>query len=83
MGEGKSKMPDDAATLREQAESAGAERGRKQEAVDLWRRYLEIAEPPQVGEALLGLGRALVEARCVPRCAPDDFPGRFPHGYRR
>lgn len=83
MGTPNSNTSDDKATPRQQANSVGAERGRKQEAVDLWRRYLAFAEPSQVGEALLGLGRALVEARrteealdVLSRCAeelPDSF----------
>lgn len=76
-------MPDDAAELRERAEKVGAERGRKQEAVELWRRHLESVGSSQIGEALLGLGRALVEARCVEeavdvlsRCA-GELPNSF------
>lgn len=63
MSERNSKTEDDAATLREKAERLGRERGRKEEAVDLWRRYLQVVERSKIGEALLGLGRALVEAR--------------------
>lgn len=62
-GEPVSDVPEDAATLRKLAELAGAQRGRKHEAVDLWRRYLEVVDPARSGEALLELGRALVEAR--------------------
>lgn len=58
-----SRASEDAAAIRERAERLGAERGGKEEAVELWRRYLEIVQPSQVGDALLGLGRALVEAR--------------------
>jgi len=54
---------ENAAAVRERAEKLSAERGRKEEAVELWRRYVEIVEPSKIGEALLGLGRALVEAR--------------------
>ncbi len=54
---------EDAAALRERAQLAGAERGRRQEAVDLWRRYLVVVGSSGTGEALLELGRALVEAR--------------------
>lgn len=49
--------------LRKKAEAVSAERGRQDEAVDLWRRYLEVADGTGVGEALLELGRALVKAR--------------------
>jgi tetratricopeptide (TPR) repeat protein len=55
--------PEDAAALRELAESVGNARTRKDEAVDLWRRYLEVSGPERIGEALLALGRAQVEAR--------------------
>lgn len=58
-----SNTEDDAATLREKAEKLGSERGRREEAVDLWRRYLHVVEQSKLGEALLGLGRALVAAR--------------------
>jgi Flp pilus assembly protein TadD len=83
VNEANSRIPDDAAQLKQRAETVGAERDGKQEAVDLWRRYLQIAEASQTGEALLGLGRALVEARrseeavdVLSRCAekmPDSF----------
>jgi Flp pilus assembly protein TadD len=50
-------------TLRKRAEAASAERGRQDEAVDLWRRYLDVVDGTGMGEALLELGRALVKAR--------------------
>jgi Flp pilus assembly protein TadD len=78
-----SEVPEDAALLRKKAELAGAERGGKNEAVDLWRRYLEVVDPAGTGEALLELGRALVRARregeaadVLRRCVeelPDSF----------
>jgi Flp pilus assembly protein TadD len=78
-----SDLPEDAAALRKMAELVGAERGRKQEAVGLWRRYLEVVGPAQSGEALLGLGRALVEAHregeavdVLRRCT-DEMPASF------
>lgn len=78
-----SRTPDDANALREAAEAAGADRGRKQEAVDLWRRYVEIVDRPELGEALLDWGRALVQARrereavdVLRRCA-EECPDRF------
>lgn len=55
--------PEDVDALRELAGVVGNARTRKDEAVDLWRRYLEVAGREQVGEALLALGRAQVEAR--------------------
>jgi lipopolysaccharide biosynthesis regulator YciM len=55
--------PDDAPALRELAELVGRARTRKGEDVDLWRRYLEVAGGELIGEALLALGRAQVEAR--------------------
>jgi tetratricopeptide (TPR) repeat protein len=56
-------VPEDTTALRELAELVGKARTRKDEAVDLWHRYLEVAGPEHIGEALLALGRAQVEAR--------------------
>lgn len=58
-----SEAPEDAAALRELAELVAAERGRRDEVVDIWRRYLEVIDPSRTGEALLALARAQVEAR--------------------
>jgi tetratricopeptide (TPR) repeat protein len=55
--------PEDAAALRELAELVGKARTRKDEAVGFWRRYLEVAGREHIGEGLLALGRAQVEAR--------------------
>jgi len=78
-----SNVPADAAALRRKAELLSAERDRKNEAVDLWRRYLEAVEPAGTREALYELGRALVKARrdeeaidVLRRCAaewPESF----------
>lgn len=46
------------------AELVGRARDRKGEAVELWERYAGLVAPSQVGQALLGLARAQVEARC-------------------
>jgi tetratricopeptide (TPR) repeat protein len=76
-------VPGDAAALRRKAELVGTERGRRNEAVDLWRRYLEVVEPAGTREALYELGRALVQARraeeaidVLRRCTME-WPGFF------
>ncbi len=76
-------VPVGAAALRMKAESVGAERDRKNEAVDLWLRYLEVVEPAGTREALYELGRALVQARrdeeaidVLRRCA-TEWPESF------
>ncbi len=55
--------PADPDALRELAAWVGAQRGRKGEAVELWRRYVASLEPGARGDALLALARAQVEAR--------------------
>jgi tetratricopeptide (TPR) repeat protein len=49
--------------LRELALLIGQARDRKTEAVDVWQRYLDAADAADVSDALLGLGRAQIEAR--------------------
>lgn len=55
--------PGDSAASRELAELVGAERGRKDEAVELWRRYADVVDIADKGRALLALARAQIEAR--------------------
>ena len=55
--------PKDFDALRALAELVGAARDRKAEAVELWRRYADVAGPELAGGALFALGRAQVEAR--------------------
>ncbi len=55
--------PDDAEALGELAALVGAERQRKQEAVELWQRYVGAVGPSRRADALLALARAQVEAR--------------------
>ncbi len=75
--------PDDAETLGELAALVGAERRRKKEAVKLWKRYAAAVGPGRLGDALLSLARAQVEAReegqaiesleCCTEVDPDSF----------
>ncbi|UCF18773.1 MAG: tetratricopeptide repeat protein [Gemmatimonadota bacterium] len=55
--------PSDPAALLRLARLVGSARGRKDEAVDLWRRYVQLADTSRRAEALLALGRAQIEAR--------------------
>lgn len=55
--------PSDADALRELAELVGSGRGRKEEAVELWLRYVDAADPSEAAGALTALARAQVEAR--------------------
>jgi tetratricopeptide (TPR) repeat protein len=55
--------PLDAEVIRELAELIGSDRTRKEEAIELWKRYVDAVEPSRTAEALLRLGRAQVEAR--------------------
>ena len=58
-----SSAPADPKALRELALLIGLARDRKVEAVDLWQRYLELADARDVPAALLALSRAQIEAR--------------------
>jgi tetratricopeptide (TPR) repeat protein len=71
--------PGDPAALRQLAQLVGRQRGRKDEAVALWLRYLDVAPGSEKAEALLALGRAQVEARrydeaieTLTRCTAED-----------
>jgi len=55
--------PSDPGALRELALLIGQARDRKVEAMDLWQRYLEVADAHDVPAALLALSRAQIEAR--------------------
>ncbi len=55
--------PDDPDALAELASIVGAGRRRKTEAVELWKRHAAAVAPGQLGDALLALARAQVEAR--------------------
>lgn len=55
--------PDEAEALLELARHVGADRTRKVEAVELWERYAKAVDEADLGDALLGLARAQVEAR--------------------
>jgi cytochrome c-type biogenesis protein CcmH/NrfG len=75
--------PRDTTALRQLAQLVGSRRDRKSEAVELWRRHLEVADSTRSAEALLALGRAQIEARLereaigtLRRCIADD-PGNF------
>jgi predicted Zn-dependent protease len=57
--------PADAEALRELAARVGAQRGRKEEAAELWRRYVDEVDASRKAEATLALARAQVEARQV------------------
>ncbi len=73
----------DSEALRELAGLVGADRARKDEAVELWRSMVAVLEPSQLPEGLLALARAQVEARreeeaieTLARCtadSPDNF----------
>lgn len=56
-------MPDDAEALGELAALVGADRRRKREAVELWKRYTAAVDPGRRADAFLSLARAQVEAR--------------------
>lgn len=76
-------VPGEAEVLRQLAELVGRHRGRKDEAVGIWLRYVEAVPSSQKAEALLTLARAQVEARqndeaikTLRRCMTED-PGMF------
>ena len=58
--------PSDAEALRELAEHVGAKRDRKDEAVELWRRYVEVVDAGETSQALFRLANAQVQARRDP-----------------
>lgn len=58
--------PDDADALRELARVVGRSRTGKDEAIDLWRRHLEVAAPSDRAAARLALAHALIQARREP-----------------
>jgi Flp pilus assembly protein TadD len=75
--------PGDAEVLRQLAQLVGRHRGRKDEAVGVWLRYVDAVPGQQKAEALLALARAQVEARqngqaieTLHRCTAED-PGMF------
>lgn len=53
----------DPGVLRELAELVSRDRARRGEAVDLWRRLVEVVEESGRGNALLALARSEIEAR--------------------
>jgi tetratricopeptide (TPR) repeat protein len=55
--------PNDPEALAELAREVGRRRDRKLEALELWQRRVEVAEPAEVADALMSLARAQVEAR--------------------
>jgi tetratricopeptide (TPR) repeat protein len=55
--------PEDSRALRQLAELVGRDRTRREEAVELWQRYVESVSGSEKAEALLALGRAQVQAR--------------------
>jgi cytochrome c-type biogenesis protein CcmH/NrfG len=55
--------PRDASAFHELAQLVGSMRGRKDEAVELWRRYIDLADAARLPGARLALGRAQIEAR--------------------
>lgn len=55
--------PSDPEALRQLAERVGAKRGGKDEAVELWRRYVEVVDASQMSQALFRLASAQVRAR--------------------
>ncbi len=73
--------PGDATAYQELARLVGSMRGRKDEAVELWRRYIDLADAARLPEARLALARAQIEARLdndavetLQTCVADD-PG--------
>ena len=75
--------PRDTEAVRELAELVGRHRGRKDEAVGIWLRYVDAVPSSQKAEALLALARAQVEARqndeaieTLHHCTTED-PGIF------
>jgi len=71
--------PEDVGVLRQLAERVSHDRGRREEAVELWQRYADAVPESQKGEALLALGRAQVQARqneqaieTLRRCASEQ-----------
>ena len=76
-------MPGDAEALRQLAKLVGRHRGRKDEAVGIWLRYVGAVPSSQKAGALFALARAQVEARqndeaieTLRRCTAED-PGMF------
>lgn len=75
--------PADWEALRRLARLVGSIRGRKDEAVELWSRCLQGADPSERGGALLALARAQIEARSnvdaistLRRCTAE-YPGHI------